>query len=80
MSTLGWLASVASSTFVVTTQIQAMVETTNLSFAGFPNWQYTLIMLAFPRRFPRSRQQWRVEQHWNSLSDQSGHSDVLQPR
>jgi choline transport protein len=47
MSTLGWLASVASSVFVVTTQIQAMVETTNLSFAGFPNWQYTLIMLAF---------------------------------
>jgi choline transport protein len=47
MSTLGWLASVASSTFVVSTQVQAMVETTNIDFGGFPNWQYTLIMLAF---------------------------------
>jgi choline transport protein len=46
MSTLGWLASVASSTFVVATQVQAMIEVTNASF-GFPNWQYTLIMLAF---------------------------------
>jgi choline transport protein len=24
-----------------------MVETTNINFAGFPNWQYTLMMLAF---------------------------------
>jgi choline transport protein len=46
MSTLGWLASVASSVFVVTTQIEAMIEVTNANF-GFPNWQYTLIMLAF---------------------------------
>ena len=46
MSTLGWLASVASSTFVVATQVQAMIEVTNASFS-FPNWQYTLIMLAF---------------------------------
>jgi len=46
MSTLGWLASVASSIFIVTTQVQAMIELTNASF-GFPNWQYTLIMLAF---------------------------------
>lgn len=46
MSTLGWLASVASSVFVVTTQVQAMIDVTNSSFS-FPNWQYTLIMLAF---------------------------------
>jgi choline transport protein len=46
MSTLGWLASVASSVFILATQVQAMIEVTNASF-GFPNWQYTLIMLAF---------------------------------
>jgi choline transport protein len=46
MSALGWLASVAGSTFVVTTMIQAMIEVTQPDF-GFPNWQYTLIMLAF---------------------------------
>ena len=46
MSTLGWLASVASSVFVVTTQIQAMIEVTNPDYA-FTSWQYTLIMLAF---------------------------------
>ena len=46
MSTLGWLASVSSSTFVVTTLIEAMIDITQADF-GFPNWQYTLIMLAF---------------------------------
>lgn len=46
MSTLGWLASVASSVFVVTTLIESMINITNAAF-GFPNWQYTLIMLAF---------------------------------
>ncbi|KAL9096709.1 MAG: hypothetical protein Q9165_001197 [Trypethelium subeluteriae] len=46
MSTLGWLASVASSVFVVTTQIQAIIEVNQPDYA-FTNWQYTLIMLAF---------------------------------
>jgi amino acid transporter len=46
MSTLGWMASVASGTFVVTSQIEAMLLVTNPDFA-FSRWQYTLIMLAF---------------------------------
>jgi choline transport protein len=46
MSSLGWVASVASSVFVVTTMVEAMIEVTEPDFA-FPNWQYTLIMLAF---------------------------------
>lgn len=46
MSTLGWLASVASSVFVLTTLVQAIIEVQNADFA-FSNWQYTLIMLAF---------------------------------
>jgi choline transport protein len=46
MSSLGWLASVTSSVFVVTTQIQAMINVTDAEYA-FTNWQYTLIMLAF---------------------------------
>lgn len=46
MSTLGWLASVASSTFVVTTQIEAMINVTEPDYA-FSRWQYTLIMIAF---------------------------------
>ncbi|KAF2101597.1 amino acid transporter [Rhizodiscina lignyota] len=46
MSTLGWLASTASSVFVCTTLIQSLIEVTNADFV-FPNWQYTLIMLAF---------------------------------
>lgn len=45
MSTLGWLASVASSVFVVTTLIEILIDVTNPSFA-FPNWQCTLITLA----------------------------------
>ncbi|RDI78979.1 hypothetical protein Vi05172_g11065 [Venturia inaequalis] len=46
MSSLGWIASVASSVFVCTTMIQAMIELGEPDFA-FPNWQYTLIMIAF---------------------------------
>ena len=46
MSTLGWLASTASSVFVCTTLIQSFVGVEDATFA-FPNWQYTLIMLAF---------------------------------
>lgn len=46
MSTLGWLASVASSTYVVTTQIEAMIQVTNPDYA-FTRWQATLIMIAF---------------------------------
>lgn len=46
MSTLGWLASTASSVFVCTTLIQSLIAIGNDSFA-FPNWQYTLIMLAY---------------------------------
>ena len=46
MSTLGWLASVASSVYVVTTQIEAMIDVTMPDYA-FSNWQYFLLMLAF---------------------------------
>ncbi|KAI9699939.1 MAG: hypothetical protein M1820_007001 [Bogoriella megaspora] len=46
MSTLGWLASVASGGFVVTQQIQAMIEVTQPDYT-FTSWQFTLIMLAF---------------------------------
>ena len=45
MSTLNWLASLASSVFVVTTLIEVLIDIRDPSFA-FPNWQYTLIMLA----------------------------------
>jgi len=46
MSTLGWLASTASSVFVCSTLIQSLVEVSNIDFV-FPNWQYTLIAIAF---------------------------------
>lgn len=46
MSTLGWLASTAGSVFVCATLIQSLIGVTNDTFA-FPNWQYTLIMIAF---------------------------------
>lgn len=46
MSTLGWLASTASSVFVCSTLIQSLVEITNVEFV-FPNWQYTLMSIAF---------------------------------
>ena len=45
MSTLSWLASVASGGFVVTTLIEVLIDIRDPSFA-FPKWQYTLIMLA----------------------------------
>ena len=45
MSTLGWLASTASSCIVCATLIQALVEVGSLDFV-FPNWQYTLIAIA----------------------------------
>jgi choline transport protein len=46
MSTLGWLASVSSSVFVMATLIEAIAEVSNANF-GFERWQYTLLMLAF---------------------------------
>ena len=46
MSTLGWLASVSSSVFVLATLIEAIAEVNNANFA-FECWQYTLLMLAF---------------------------------
>ena len=45
MSSLGWLASTASSCFVCATLIQAMVEVYNFDFV-FANWKYTLIGIA----------------------------------
>ena len=45
MSTLGWLASVASSVFVCGAQIQAMIQVTRPDYS-FTNWQYTLLMLS----------------------------------
>jgi amino acid transporter len=46
MSTLGWLASVSSSVYVMTSLIEAIVEVTQPSYT-FISWQFTLIMLAF---------------------------------
>ena len=46
MSTLGWLASVASSVYILATQIEAIINVTRPAFA-FTNWQITLIMIAF---------------------------------
>jgi choline transport protein len=46
MSTLGWLASVSSSVFVLATLIQTLVDVKDSDFL-FPAWQYTLLMLAF---------------------------------
>ncbi|KAL0258810.1 hypothetical protein SLS55_006314 [Diplodia seriata] len=45
MSTLGWLASFASSCFVVATLIEICAEVISPDF-GFTSWQATLIMLA----------------------------------
>jgi amino acid transporter len=44
VSTLGWLASVASSVYICATQIQAIINVTRPDFA-FTAWQITLIML-----------------------------------
>ena len=46
MTTLGWLASVASSVYVCATEIQAIINAVNANFE-FSAWQLTLIMLAF---------------------------------
>lgn len=46
MSTLGWLASVASSNYVVALQIEAMIDVLQPDFV-FENWHLTLIMFAF---------------------------------
>ena len=46
MSTLGWIAAIASGVFVVVTLIEVMINMTNSEFA-FTSWQYTLIMLGF---------------------------------
>lgn len=46
MSTLGWLASTASSVFVCATLIQSMVAVPQTDFE-FQNWQYTLLAVAF---------------------------------
>lgn len=45
MSTLGWLASLASSVFVCATLIEVCAEVIQPDF-GFTNWQFTLLMLA----------------------------------
>lgn len=46
MSTLGWLASVSSSVFVMASLIEAIIDVVNQDYT-FKAWQYTLIMLAF---------------------------------
>lgn len=45
MSTLGWIASVAGSVFVLTTQIETMVAITRSEYV-MENWQYVLVMIA----------------------------------
>jgi choline transport protein len=45
MSSLGWIASVTGSVFIVATQIEAMIDVVNTDFL-FTNWQLTLIMIA----------------------------------
>lgn len=47
MSSLGWIASVASSVFVVTTMVEAAIDISNPDF-GFPNWQYSTNSLSDP--------------------------------
>ena len=46
MSTLGWLASVSSSVFVLTTLVQSIINIAQESYSFAP-WQYTLIMIGF---------------------------------
>jgi choline transport protein len=46
MSSLGWLASLASSAFVTIAQVEALIDVLHPEFA-FKNWQSTLLMLAF---------------------------------
>ncbi len=45
MSTLGWIASLASSVYVCGTQIQAMINVLNPDEA-MTSWQLTLVMFA----------------------------------
>ena len=45
MSTLGWLASVASSVYICALQIESIINVTRPDFA-LTNWQITLVMLA----------------------------------
>jgi choline transport protein len=47
MSTLGWLASVSSSVYVMTSLIQSIIEVPKTTDWVLTNWQYTLIMLGF---------------------------------
>ncbi|PQE12935.1 hypothetical protein CJF30_00002834 [Rutstroemia sp. NJR-2017a BBW] len=46
MSTLGWIASFASSVFVLTTLVEAIAQITDPDFA-FSTWQYTLLMIGY---------------------------------
>jgi len=46
MSTLGWVASVAGSVYVIAEQIQAIINVLQPDYA-FSAWQYTLLMIAF---------------------------------
>ncbi|KAM3077294.1 hypothetical protein ACMFMG_006645 [Clarireedia jacksonii] len=46
MSTLGWIASFASGTFVLTTLVEAIAQLTDPDFA-FTKWQYTLLMIGY---------------------------------
>ncbi|PQE33054.1 hypothetical protein CJF32_00011170 [Rutstroemia sp. NJR-2017a WRK4] len=46
MSTLGWIASFASSVFVLTTLVEAIAQITDPDFA-FTTWQYTLLMIGY---------------------------------
>jgi len=46
MSTLGWLASVASSVYIIAYQIEAIINVLRPNYA-FTTWQITLLMLAF---------------------------------
>lgn len=46
MSTLGWLASVASSVYILAVQIEATIEVLQPEFV-FTNWALTLIMIGF---------------------------------
>lgn len=46
MSTLGWLASTASSAFICTTLIQSLAAVKDTDYT-FSNWAYTLVTLLF---------------------------------
>ncbi|CAD6442859.1 90bd4527-1b05-4edc-9b49-a094a9315455 [Sclerotinia trifoliorum] len=46
MSSLGWTASFASSVFILTTLVEAIIDIRNAGFSFAP-WQYTLIMIAY---------------------------------